>query len=114
MKERGRGGGQGVRTRDHLANVRTMLAFFRAGLTVSGIGFVIDKLQQIERTHAIRLGLPIAIFGFCLIAAAAVQFLVQRRAIEAADFRSHVVWNVGLVVVIFLTGALLLIWLSLN
>jgi uncharacterized membrane protein YidH (DUF202 family) len=39
---RGRGGGEGVRTRDHLANVRTLLAFLRTGMVLLGLGLVID------------------------------------------------------------------------
>jgi len=45
---RGRGGGEAVRTRDHLANVRTLLAFVRTGLVLSGMGFAIVKLEAIE------------------------------------------------------------------
>jgi uncharacterized membrane protein YidH (DUF202 family) len=48
----GRGGGDGVRTRDHLANVRTLLAFLRTGLMLSGMGIVIDKLEAIEHLRA--------------------------------------------------------------
>lgn len=43
----GRGGGEGVRTRDHLANTRTFLAWMRAVLALLTVGYVIDKFDLI-------------------------------------------------------------------
>jgi putative membrane protein len=86
---RGRGGGEGVRVRDHLANIRTLLAWLRAGLVLLGLGFVVARLQLLAGGDAAPIGLGIAAAGLLVVAAAGLRFLVQRRAIEGAVFEAH-------------------------
>jgi uncharacterized membrane protein YidH (DUF202 family) len=100
---RGCGGGEGVRTRDHLANVRTLLAFLRTGMVLFGLGFVVDKLGVLQHSAGALVGLPIAVAGWVVIAGALVRFMFQRRAIEGNDRRSFVSWD--LAVVAFTAGA---------
>jgi uncharacterized membrane protein YidH (DUF202 family) len=111
---RGRGGGEGVRTRDHLANTRTLLAFLRIGLVLGGIGLVMDKLEQLQGAHGHSLGLPVAAAGWLVTAAAGGRFLLQRRAIEGGTRRSHVTWDLVLVAVVAAAGVVVLLWLASN
>ena len=94
----GRGGGEGVRTRDHLANVRTFLAWARAGIALAGLGVVIDRLDLVEARfpgHAAgpphpegrAVGLLIVVLGGALCAAGFARFLVARAMIERQAFR---------------------------
>ncbi len=112
--DRGRGGGEGVRTRDHLANTRTLLAFVRTGLILIGLGFVIDKLEILQHRHGVSFGLPIAVAGWLVTGSALLRFLVQRRAIEGSALRTHVTWDFALIVVVAVSGALVLFWLGGN
>ncbi len=112
LAPRGRGGGEGVRTRDHLANSRTLLAFVRAGLILIGMGFVIDKLQVLQHQGGMLFGLPIAVAGWLVVGFALFRFLAQRRAVEGSVFRSHVVWDFALIVVVAVAGVLVLLWLG--
>jgi uncharacterized membrane protein YidH (DUF202 family) len=108
--ERGRGGGEGVRARDHLANVRTLLAFVRAGLVLLGLGAVIDKLGLVEGSTGAAVGLPVALAGWLVTAVAAVRFLLQRRVIEGGDRRSLVGWDLAVVTLVAAAGAAVLVY----
>src|SRR5215472_15757869 len=90
---RGRGGGEGVRTRDHLASVRTTLVWVRTGLVLMGIGYSLDKLAVLEGLYAAggglgrygrALGLLTLGGGVVLCAAALPRFLRARTLIESA------------------------------
>ena len=109
---RGRGGGEGVRARDHLANVRTLLAFVRTGLIVTGMGFVIDKLEVLQHVHGLLFGVPVAVAGWLVTAAAMARFLVQRRAVESPRYRSHVLWDLPLIGLSAIAAVLILLWLG--
>jgi uncharacterized membrane protein YidH (DUF202 family) len=108
----GRGGGEGVRTRDHLANVRTLLAFLRTGLILTGMGLVIDKLEVIEHLHGFLYGFPVAVIGCVLTGAALLRFLAQRRAIESDTLRSHVAWDLALLGLVGVAALLVMLWLG--
>src|SRR5260370_22563178 len=78
---RGRGGGEGVRTRDHLANVRTTLAWVRTGMVLIGIGYGADKLAAVDTLHGVAnaygrpVGLVAVLAGVTVAAAALPRFL---------------------------------------
>jgi uncharacterized membrane protein YidH (DUF202 family) len=110
--ERGRGGGEGVRTRDHLANVRTLLAFVRAGLVLLALGALIDKLGLIEGSTGAAVGLPVAIAGWLVAAVAAVRFLLQRRVIEGRERRSLAGWDLAVVALTGAAGVAVLFYIS--
>jgi uncharacterized membrane protein YidH (DUF202 family) len=103
-----------VRTRDHLANTRTLLAFLRTGLALTSIGLVMDKLEQLEHPTGRYLGPPVAVAGWLVITAAAGRHLLQRRAIEGGQLRSRVIWDLALVAVIAIAAAMVLLWLALT
>jgi uncharacterized membrane protein YidH (DUF202 family) len=96
MTERGRGGGEGVRTRDHLANVRTTLTWVRLGLVLMGAGYALDKLAVLdalfrtggaEEAYGRPLGLLALCAGVAVAAAALPRFLLARARIESERFQ---------------------------
>src|SRR5215218_2769935 len=90
---RGRGGGEGVRTRDHLANTRTLLAWTRLGLLLLTLGFAVDKIGLVGELQARQptaaagsqsFGLAAAIAGVAVVLGAFLRFLWQRSRIEGS------------------------------
>jgi inner membrane protein YidH len=111
LAARGRGGTEGVRIRDHLANVRTFLAWFRTGLVLLAMGYAVTKFQAIETVSNRYLGVFAALAGWLVVALAGVSFGRQRRAIESARFTPSVSWNLGLSLLTAGAGAIVLIYL---
>lgn len=107
----GRGGGEGVRVRDHLANVRTFLAWLRAGLVLLAMGYAVAKFQVIESLPNRYLGVLAAIAGWLVIVIAGVSFIRMRSAIEAAEFAPSFAWNLGLSLLTAGAGAAILVYL---
>ena len=107
----GRGGGEGVRIRDHLANVRTFLAWVRAGLILLALGYSVAKFQVLENQAGRDLGLFAAVAGWLVIVLGGVGFFRQRRAIETAEYSPSTFWNAGLSVLAALAGGAVLIYL---
>lgn len=98
MVDRGRGGGEGVRTRDHLANVRTTLSWVRMGLVLMGIGYALDKVAAVEVVRGVggaldrygrSLGMLVLGAGMGLVLAALPRFLFARARIESATFEAR-------------------------
>lgn len=83
----GRGGGEGPRTRDHLANVRTLLAWVRVGLALMALGYTADRLGALEVHRHLAPVNPFRAYGAAaagggaLVAAAALARFVRRRAL---------------------------------
>ena len=111
---RGRGGGEAVRTRDHLANVRTLLAFLRAGVVLMGVGLDIDKLGVLEHSSGALVGIPVAVGGWLVTAFALVRFLLQRRAIEGPRLSSFAVFDLAVVAFTAAAGVVVLLYLLLG
>jgi uncharacterized membrane protein YidH (DUF202 family) len=89
MSVRGRGGGEGVRTRDHLASVRTTLTWVRTAMILMGAGYAADKtaaLGGVLRPYGRPLGLALVGAGVAVTAAALPRFLLARAAIESGRF----------------------------
>lgn len=108
---RGRGGGEGVRIRDHLANVRTFLAWVRSGLVLLAMGYAVAKFQIIESLPSRYLGILAATAGWLVIVIAGAGFIRNRRAIEAAGFAPSVSWNLGLTILTAGAGVAVLVYL---
>ena len=87
--ERGRGGGEAVRTRDHLANSRTLLSWFRSGLLLLALGFAVTKFKILAAglLTAGRVGPAVATTGLLVMAASLLRFLHHRRDIEDSELR---------------------------
>jgi len=108
----GRGGGEGVRTRDHLASSRTLQAWLRSSLALLAIGFAIEKLHLVAaglaRGPALAslapLGRWVTAGGVVVTAASLVDFLRRRRAIEGSTFEPRLATNLALVAIAGLCG----------
>jgi putative membrane protein len=111
LARRGRGGTEGIRIRDHLANVRTFLAWFRAGLMLLAMGYAVAKFQVIESPANRYLGVLTALAGWLIVAVASIAYGRQRRAIESAEFAPSVSWNLGLAILTAGAGAIVLVYL---
>jgi putative membrane protein len=112
----GRGGGEGPRTRDHLANVRTLLAWVRVGLVLLAVGYSVDRLGVLQAERHLApastlhpYGVGAAAAGSLLTAAALVRYLHQREAIEGARFRSQVPLDVAMIVLVGVGGLALVV-----
>ena len=117
---RGRGGGEGVRTRDHLANARTTLTWVRTGMVLIGIGYTADKVAELDALHGVSgglrtvghpLGLAVVAAGVVLTALALPRFLRARSRIESDTFVPRVGADVALIVALGVGGLLLLVTL---
>lgn len=117
----GRGAGEGVRTRDHLANTRTFLAWMRLALTLVAVGYAVDKFGVVT---ARSQGRPAVLTGgdrdtaLALVAAGGVianlafaRFLLQRRVIEGPALRSRALLDVTLLGFGAVVGALVVLFL---
>ena len=107
----GRGGGEGVRIRDHLANVRTFLAWLRTGLVLLGLGYTVAKFAVIEHASGQVIGVAAAAAGWLVIVLAGFSFFRHRRAIEASDFRPSTLWNLALTLLAAGGGGAILVYL---
>jgi len=117
MEQRGRGGGEGVRTRDHLANVRTTLTWVRTGMVLMGIGYAAAKLATLDALHGVSgglralgrpAGLLVVLAGMVVAAAALPRFLRARARIESESFEPRVGTDLALIGGLALGGLLLL------
>lgn len=86
-------------TRDHLANERTFLAWFRTAISLLGFGILIAKLRFLEAgaglalgagIRSTRLGLAFAVGGLLTLALAAWQFYRTKRLIDRGEYQSPV------------------------
>lgn len=92
---RGRGGGEGVRTRGHLANTRTLLAWARVGVVLLALGYAADKVGLVGELATHRpapaggevLGVAASVAGVVTVGVAFLRFLSQRSRIEGSGLR---------------------------
>jgi uncharacterized membrane protein YidH (DUF202 family) len=75
-----------VRTRDHLANTRNLLAWLRLAVALMGLGFAADKLELIAGSRRTLLGTGAAAAGLVVAALASARYLQQRAAIDRPSF----------------------------
>lgn len=101
----------GVRIRDHLANVRTFLAWVRTGLVLLALGYTVVKFQVIEKQPGQYAGVIAAVAGWLVVVGAGVGFFRQRRAIESAVYVPRTWWNIGLTLVAAAGGIAILVYL---
>ena len=100
-----------MRIRDHLANVRTFLAWLRAGLLLLALGFALAKFQVVENQTGRLVGVFAAVAGWVLMLLAGADFFRQRRAIEESVYVPSTRWNIALAVVAAAAGASILFYL---
>jgi putative membrane protein len=112
--------------RDHLANVRTFLAWVRTAITIMAFGFVVAKfgllLRELPGQHAhpaelhlaTVIGSVLVILGALFLAMATVDFLVVKRQIEAQKIAFSVAIHLllaGILIVIAIVVAIY-IWVT--
>lgn len=87
-----------MRTRDHLANVRTTLVWVRMGLLLMGAGYTLDKVAALERLRGVpgdllaygrAAGLAGVLAGVAVAAAALPRFLAARARIESESLEAR-------------------------
>lgn len=100
-----------MRIRDHLANVRTFLAWVRAGLVLLALGYTLVKFEVIEKQSTRYIGVLAAAAGWVIVVGAGVSFFRQRRAIETAAYVPRTWWNVILTVLAATGGGAILVYL---
>lgn len=85
--------------RDHLANERTFLAWFRTAISLLGFGILIAKLRFIESgaglpagagVRSTHLGLAFAIGGLLTLVLSAWQYWRTKRMIDSGSYQSPV------------------------
>ena len=117
---RGRGGGEGVRSRDHLANARTTLTWVRTGMILMGIGYTADKVAELDALHGVSgglralghpLGLVTVAAGVVFTAVALQRFLRARARIESDTFVPRVGADLALIGALGVGGLVLLVTL---
>ena len=88
------------RTRDHLSNERTLLAWIRTGVTLIGLGFVVARFSFLLRTLAAEahsaapsqssggtaLGVALVLVGAATIQLALRRFLTTRMQIDRGEY----------------------------
>ena len=117
----GRGAGEGVRTRDHLANTRTFLSWMRLALTLVAVGYAVDKLGVVtarvqDRTPSGEEGdrttaLALVLSGGVLANLSFARFVLQRRVIEGPALRSRALLDVTLMGIAGVIGVIVLLFL---
>ncbi|MGI4789585.1 MAG: YidH family protein, partial [Janthinobacterium lividum] len=83
--------------RDHLANERTFLAWFRTAISLLGFGVLIAKLRFLEAgagfrpgagAGSTRLGLAFAVGGLLTLLLAAWQYGRTKKMIDSGKYQS--------------------------
>ncbi len=102
------------RTRDHLANERTYLAWMRTALGLMGLGIVLARIDEIlpEGMLGIRqswlLGLMACLLGLLMVAIATKNYFDIRRAIELNTYHPQKWWILTLSVILTAVGIVLI------
>jgi putative membrane protein len=122
--------GRSNRTRDHLANERTYLAWVRTSLGLIGLGFVLARMGLFLRQMAMEttgaaarpvksaheymvVGVVFLIFGIAMTGGAAWLHDRNRRAIESDRYEPSRITVFGLAAVVIAAGLLivaLVVW----
>lgn len=88
-----------VNIRDHLANERTFLAWFRTAISLLGFGVLIAKLRFLPLgaalspsagTGSARLGLAFAVSGLLTLLLATWQYVRTKRMIDSGAYQAPV------------------------
>ena len=82
------------KTREHLANERTLLSWVRTGVSLISIGLVVERAgalvdasMKVSSTSASELfGLALALLGALTLVIGTTQFLNNRRRISTGEF----------------------------
>lgn len=95
------------RTRDHLANERTYLAWMRTAIALLGFGIVIARLRHFLLPNTPGgglLALGLALSGLSTIVLSTWHYLAVLRAIERNRYEPNVRWVLLFSVFVLLIG----------
>ena len=122
-----KGAGTSKRVSDHLANERTFLAWIRTGLATIAFGFVVERFGLVLRELGIKgntniipthlssaFGIALTVLGVIMMIVALLNFLHNRRSIDAEQFHPHTGFVILLTILASLIGILLAIYLLLT
>ena len=112
--------------RDHLANVRTFLAWVRTAITIMAFGFVVAKfgllLRELPGSHvhpgelhlATIIGSILVLLGAVFLFMATLDFLVVKRQIEAnvIAFSAGIHIMLAGVLIVIAIGVAVYIWIT--
>jgi putative membrane protein len=114
----------GTRTREHLANERTLLAWVRTAIALMGLGFVVARFGLFLREvtlgqsaapepTALAAGIGAALVGAGVLVTvlSTVRFFRARGQIERGRYEPETFTEVAVVVVTVLAGLALLVYL---
>ncbi len=115
------------RVTDHLANERTFLAWIRTGVATIAFGFVVERFGLVLRELGIKtnteiipvhlssiFGIALTVLGVIMMIVALLNFLHNRRSIDAEQFHPHTHFAILLTVLASLIGILLAVYLLLT
>jgi len=112
---------------DHLANERTFLAWIRTGLATITFGFVVARFGLFLRELGFKgnttvipydlssfFGVCLTVLGVIMMIVALLEFLHNRRSIDAERFHPSASFPIILVILASLIGVMLAIYLFLT
>lgn len=115
------------RTRDHLANERTFLAWVRTSLGVMVFGFVVEKFSlflkhilpwlgntNVPTPKGSLFGVSLVIFGVLICLLAFIRFKIVEKQIEDETYQPSLLLNILLTVAVVSIGIFLGIFLNSN
>ena len=115
------------RVTDHLANERTFLAWIRTGIATIAFGFVVERFGLLLRELGIKtntsiipahlssvFGIALTLLGVIMMIVALLNFLHNRRSIDAEQFHPHTGFAILLTILASLIGVLLAVYLLLT
>lgn len=110
---------------DHMANVRTYLAWIRTGITVIALGFVVAKFGLIIRElvpgapsttyhFSSTVGIILVVAGGFMQVMALRSFLSNKKSIEEGKFTPSAAGEIATGMISFLIAILLIVYLLLT
>src|SRR3989442_1673586 len=119
--------GTSKKVTDHLANERTFLAWIRTGLATIAFGFVVERFGLLLRELGFKsnttiipyhlssfFGVCLTVLGVIMMIVALLEFLHNRRSIDAERFHPSASFPIILTILASLIGAMLAIYLFLT
>lgn len=117
------------RTRDHLANERTFLAWIRTAIALMGFGFVIvkfavfvrqaslllgEKATLIPKSYSAQIGVGMVVFGAIAAALGYVSYRNTASKIENGYYQPIASVNLWITIIIIIASAVLIYFLLPN
>jgi putative membrane protein len=99
------------RTRDHLANERTYLAWMRTAIALMGFGVLIARIRYLLAPgtpgtgQSVMLGLMFAVMGVITVALSTQHYFAVRTAIDRETYEPSRRWILLLSLMVLLLGS---------